>query len=511
MKASERAAGVLLAVFVLQCLLASRIKSPTFDETGDIAAGVSYLKTRAVRANLQHPPLLKEIGAIPLVLIGVQLPKTAAVRALLAGQPVERAAGSELIAQNGPDRVLFWSRLPFILLAAALGLLLFVWGRQLLGDLPALGALFLYTFDPNIVAHASLVTSDLGFAAFAILFLFALWHYLQKPVLPRVLLAGLALGAVLATKFTAIFLLPVAAILLLAARAKVRDLFVMALVASVLVQVLYLSPGGLYLYRYGIGLVNADHHPDYLVFLAGEFAHRFPAYFAIAWLLKEPLATLLLFVSGVYLLARSRKIPTRTEEFLLLPPITLFAAYAIWADDLGIRYILPVLPFAHLAGGFSLAYLLEPRARWTRPAAALACAWVVLAGIGIYPDHLSYFNEGACLLRDPTRIGIDGGTACGPQWLDDSNVDWGQSLKQLKSWLDAHAPGQQVRLAYFGSFSAKPYGIQAEELAELPESPPPGLYAVSAHLVARFSGELEWLRRPTAIVGHAMYIFDIRN
>src|SRR4051794_9426392 len=59
-------AGLLIAGFSIQGFLASRIKSPAFDETGDIAAGLSYLQTGEVRANLQHPPLLKELAGISL-------------------------------------------------------------------------------------------------------------------------------------------------------------------------------------------------------------------------------------------------------------------------------------------------------------------------------------------------------------------------------------------------------------------------------------------------------------
>jgi hypothetical protein len=116
-----------------------------------------------------------------------------------------------------------------------------------------------------------------------------------------------------------------------------------------------------------------------------------------------------------------------------------YTAHTIMADDIGVRYILPAFPFAHLIGGFGLATLLQMEAKWVRASAVILCAWVVLAAVGIYPDRLSYFNEAACLLTNPREIGIDGGTRCGPHFLDDSNVDWGQSLKQVKAWIDGNA------------------------------------------------------------------------
>jgi len=112
---------------------------------------------------------------------------------------------------------MFWARLPFILLAALLGILLYAWGREMVGPTAALGALFLYALDPTLLAHSYLVTTDTGLAAFTVLFLWALWSYVRHPGWKRLLLCGLALGAVLGTKFSAILLLPVGAVLLLAA------------------------------------------------------------------------------------------------------------------------------------------------------------------------------------------------------------------------------------------------------------------------------------------------------
>ena len=49
----------------------------------------------------------------------------------------------------------------------------------------------------------------------------------------------------------------------------------MGIVASLVVQTLYVSMEGLYLYTAGMQMVNRDHNPDYLVFMGGAFDHRF--------------------------------------------------------------------------------------------------------------------------------------------------------------------------------------------------------------------------------------------
>jgi hypothetical protein len=234
-------------------------------------------------------------------------------------------------------------------------------------------------------------------------------------------------------------------------------------------------------------------------------------------LLKEPLATVLLSIAGLLLLLRNKSIPVLIKLFLLLTPLVLFLATSILADNLGIRYMIPVLPFAFLLGGIALAKLWDKTLVWGPYLAAALCLWVVVEAAGIYPDNLSYFNETACLLESPGRIAFDGGSACGPRWLDDSNVDWGQGLKQLRAWLDLHAPGRRVNLTYFGIYPPDDYGLtyQKTDPGALMSAPAPGLYAVSANWVARLPSlspdGAAWLRRPPqAIVGHAIYIYDVR-
>ena len=85
-----------------------------------------------------------------------------------------------------------------------------------------------------------------------------------------------------------------------------------------------------------------------------------------------------------------------------------------------------------------------------------------------------------------------------------------------------HGNGRKLRLAYFGSYPPEGSGLRFEKVPPngLMADPSPGLYAVSAHLVAHLPVEWEqtapgagwWMRRiaPVAIVGHAFYIYDVR-
>ena len=119
-----------------------------------------------------------------------------------------------MLFRSGPDRVLFWARLPMLLVATGLAIVMFVWGRELIGGAAAVGALFLYAFDPIVLAHSGLVTTDVGMAAFSMLFFLALWRYARGPSRARLVVAGLTLGLALGTKFSAVMLLPVGGLLL---------------------------------------------------------------------------------------------------------------------------------------------------------------------------------------------------------------------------------------------------------------------------------------------------------
>ena len=555
------AAGGLIIVFCLQSFFLARNMSPTFDEPPHIAAGLSYLATRNFRANPQHPPLIKEMSALFAMLGGIRWPDNPETASLFQGpdsttsQP-EWQIGTSIITNNGPDRVLFWARLPMMLLAALLGVVIYSWGRELLGETAALCALLLYAFDPIILAHSSLVTTDVGVAAFSTLFFMALWRYLCSPTNARLLMAGLALGAAMSAKFSAVLLPPLAGVLMLAAssvwspddgpvkqRRKLRRqkskegpilyerkilgplliLGAMLGIAAIVIQSVYLFSSNPFLYVKGFQRVNADHDPDYLYFLAGELRPRFLSYFAVGYLLKEPLATILLTLTGAIIWAGRRTVVPLKKAFLFVPPAALFGAYTFKADNIGIRYIIPVLPFAFLLGGVALANLVRSGSIWKRSLAVVAILWIVSAAAGIYPDQMSYFNEAACLLKDYKQTGLDGGSRCGPYWLDDQNVDWGQGTKRLKAWLDQNAPGRKIKWAHFVVFPPAAYGIEAEKIdpLELVQNPPKaGLYVVSGHYVARltsFSDSFHesagaWLPRtpPTAVIAHSLYVYDVK-
>src|SRR6266480_3686949 len=175
---------ILLTITFFMPASIMKDKSATYDEVIHLPAGYTYLTTGIIKLNQRHPPLIKEICAFPLLFLDV---KPLLDRKALQGANVDIAyewdLGRNFLYHRGydADRVLFWGRIPALLLSLGLAILVSVWSGRLWGKRASLLALFLYTFDPTITAHAQLVTTDVGFAFFATLFLFLLRRYLESP------------------------------------------------------------------------------------------------------------------------------------------------------------------------------------------------------------------------------------------------------------------------------------------------------------------------------------------
>src|SRR5262249_15727217 len=157
------------------------------------------------------PPLLKELAALSLLAAGIRWPDTPDAKSvpITGDDALSWTIGKDIVA-SAPDRVIFWARVPFILIAAGLGVLLYVCASQLMGETAALCALFLYVMNPNVLGHSYLVTMDCGFGAFTVLFLYALWNHLRKPGWFWLVLTGVSMGLAMCAKFSGIALPPLA-------------------------------------------------------------------------------------------------------------------------------------------------------------------------------------------------------------------------------------------------------------------------------------------------------------
>ena len=205
-KESHKMVALLLMIMAVLMLSSSLGDSATTDERAHIPAAYSYLALKDYRLNPEHPPLIKDLAGLPLLLYGFNFPtNTAAWSRDLNGQ---WAQGTTFLydAGNNPDLILFWSRIPIMALAIFFGWLIWSYARKKYNDKVALLVLFLYSFSPTFIAHSRLVTTDLGAAFGFFIGLVAFLKFLEHPSGKKVALAGLALGAGLLLKFS-LFLL----------------------------------------------------------------------------------------------------------------------------------------------------------------------------------------------------------------------------------------------------------------------------------------------------------------
>jgi hypothetical protein len=183
-----------------------------------------------------------------------------------------------------------------------------------------------------------------------------------------------------------------------------------------------------------------------------------------------------------------------------LPPLGYFVLISASAPPLGVRYVLPALPFAIVLAAAATAQLWQrPTLRMLVPAfGAIQLASLALA---LQATPLSFFNGIVCRTGETTPC------------LDDSNLDWGQALPQLGRFRDAEFPGVPMRVFYFGTSAPGAY-VRNTSVASPDEAlrPQPALYAVSQHLRMRMP-KAAWPRRaePSAVVGGVYAIYDLRG
>lgn len=559
--------SVLLIVLIpVQAVPSLMQKSATFDEPLQLASGYLHLVTGKYELDINHPPLAKQLMAIPLLFLKLQIP---------TGHNVRESGirfGSYFVFRNieDADTLLFCARIPAVLLTMLLAFVVFRWGRELCGAWGGLLALFLCALDPNILAHGRLATTDMAVTCFIFLAVYRFWKLLRVPTKLNLLWAGLTFGMAQAAKFSAVLLAPVFVLLAGAClvsgrpvRAWVplprwkwftqRDwlsrgyalsatLLLIFIIGFAFIWVDYgLEVGTLWAegrpfqddvkpllkdfpknlqipaptYFYGLAVVRSFITKSRPTFLMGELSDKgWWYYFPVAFLIKTPIPLLLLVIGTAVLTVSRRTGFWEREVFLLLPAIVWFGSSSSSGFNLGYRHILPVLPFLFVFAG-KVATV-----QWSKLLAlgivliAVLCVWQLVTAVCIYPHYLAYFNE------------LVGGPENGYKYLVDSNLDWGQDLKGLVAYLKAQDI-DRVKLSYFGTAEPAYYGINYTCLPSFgilskdkcPIEPDfqnqAGVFAVSAtNLQGVYLGDphtFDWLKEqePEAVIGHSIFVYRV--
>jgi 4-amino-4-deoxy-L-arabinose transferase-like glycosyltransferase len=513
-------AGLLVLMLAL-ALLSTADMSVTYDETGHLRYGRQLLHGDARRFDDSKMPV-SVLNALP-----------GAVAAALPRSGVRDGLGGW-----------FAARVPTMLAGVALAWLVWRWSRRLWGERGALLSLLLCAFDPNLLAHARLVTTDVWIALAFTVVLYLFWRFAEEPTLGRGAALAAAFAVAQVVKYSAVLLAPI--LLLLAVsrwgpelvaswrqgdRAGVRRGVARAslgLAATIFLTVVVIdlaflgdrafTPFGDYrfhsatlrhaqrdvpalaelpvpvAYPYLEGL-DWVHHRERTgegygrIYLRGELREHggFLGYYLWCWLYKVPLPTMALLLAALVVAWRRRgELRWRCDIAVLLLPALLLAIHLnfFFRAQMGVRYSLLLFPPLYVFAGILVAgdsWPREPRrARAAALAIATAATWLVVSVLSWHPFYISYFNELLTDRRQAWRV------------LADSNLDWGQNERYVKRWLAAH-PNAVLE----------------------PPRPRTGTIVVRANFLVGVLADdrFAWLRRldPAGQIAYSYLVFDARR
>jgi hypothetical protein len=208
-KKTNLIAAILLIFVFLICVFSVKDDSLTMDELAHLPAGYSYLTQKDMRLNPEHPPLIKDLAAIPLLFIrGIKFPSQ--IDAWKKDVNGQWGFGNYFLFKTGnpADKMIFLGRIPMILVLILLGFFIFKWVKEIYGNFAAILALFLFSFSPTFLAHGRLVTTDVGAAAGYFIATYYFLKALKKPSKKNIIFAGISFGLAQLAKFTVIILIP---------------------------------------------------------------------------------------------------------------------------------------------------------------------------------------------------------------------------------------------------------------------------------------------------------------
>ena len=558
---AEIICGVLLLLMGLNLITAIRRKSLTNDEFYNIPAGYYNLAARDFGINNVHPPLIRMISAAPLLPLHLQMPpRQPSENAILGGHQTFTAFWFANLGRL--EEIAFWSRVPMIALTLLLGIVIFVFARRLFGPRAGILSVLLFSFEPTVLAHGRIVQTDVPAALAYVFFCFMLYRFTSEPTMRRAIIVGLACGLALLTKSSLIVTVPIFALtaLVLLWRAprqsgKRAALLVQIGVATLamllLINAAYffqragleatdarwiaaesptrfqqimaglgvlskiVPPYFLFVF-YVVSVINHQGWPTSLLGMYGQTGWWY--YFPVAFALKTTLPFLLVSIGslgwGTWQLFAKKKI-----DFLwLLGPLFIYATLTMSSNiNIGIRHFLPVFPFLFILGGAFLDRLLKLyHSKIGFAAVILMLCLMSIETVRAYPDYVSYMNQLAWQH---------------PRWyyLSDSNVEWGDDVRELAEYLRARGETKVTAALLGGWLTLRAYGVEYIDALEPSNGKPETRYiAIGASYLngATVPGNLKNKdgaplteqarhdffaayrgRAPEAVFGNSIYLF----
>ena len=483
------ASALLITMFVLAGGAARR-ESITIDEIAHIGAGVSYVQKLEFRFNPEHPPLPKVLAALPLILRGARADYSSpswtfsqSFYPAFAGQWI---FGEQFVTKwNDPVSTLAWTRFPMLVLTLLLGWVVYALARRLGGDWGGLLCLAVYVSTPVFLAFGPLVHTDIAITLFSLLTLWTFADVWQSPDRKNTILFALSFAAALLSKFTAGILLFVFVAFALSTRwravtgqpeskpevrvwrrlrwrATALGILWAALIvyASYFILSLHQSTDSLDRIGHGMAAVTLRrlllppwlYFRGVIFFLAGStrytfllgrsYSHGLWFYYPVVFTLKSPLGFLALLLMSLVIAALRKRPPSMgspavSTDFalhwrVLWVALLVFLVFC-FASPLTIsirHFTIPIALLILLLAPLprAIAKLLSASAPARKLLLALVtvlAASCLLTAFLTYPYYFPFVNA------------LSFGHAA-YELLSDSNVDWNQSLPEVRRFAEDH-------------------------------------------------------------------------
>lgn len=439
--------GIVISFIVLSVGSAQR-ESLTYDEIVHAEEGLNHLQHQTFTIDPYNPPLVRELQMLP-------------------------------IAMGASKDKLFPARLVTIFLGALLVVSVYAVTRRYFGNAVALVALFLLAFDPNVLAHSHYVTLDVGTALFFFLAYGALLWFWEGATRVRSVVFGMSLGFALASRVIVIGYIVVSAILLgLTGQRKLPSLKYIGtaiLISLFVVWATYffrwevvIAKGGsmgrvserlktfaisrnLTVLQSGLGFFGDRPLPlgNYLAtvknsFLRGTQKGGKPPWYELAVnvFLKTPVPLLLLTALALLRVKKGKK-ETKQLIIFAMPILAILTVSSLGGMEPRVRYVLSVYPFFAVLAAIGIR---EVKGTYGKLGVGVLLLWYVVETLLQFPHFISYANE----LAGPREKRY--------QLFTDSNIDWGQSLPDMKTYIDKKKP-DHVSFSYFGRDNGNDYGL----------------------------------------------------
>ena len=226
-----------------------------------------------------------------------------------------------------------------------------------------------------------------------------------------------------------------------------------------------------------------------------------PEYYTGVMGVKNPLPWIVLVVVGIVLSFKPRERWGLLQIAILLgAPLALFALFSKGNALMGVKYLLPIFPFAAL-------WIAAAVHAWPRLAAGLALVAVMESAFLLpepapsFPNELMYYNV------------LAGGPVGGPS-ITVVGDDWGQDAPAVGQFLERYrGPISDAGGLYYDPYTrAELSGIGLAGVRRAFEQPR-GIVAVNAVDYFRQRERYAWLRdfEPFLRIGWSVYVFDTRE